>query len=327
MRRGDVIVILGGAAALPFATRAQQACVPRIGLISLGADPSNPVVFVPFLEQMRALGYVDGQTVAFERRFAAGRSDLLDDFAADLVRRRVDVIVVTGQRESIAASRATSSIPIVMVINPDPIGLGLARSLSRPGGNVTGLTTIELELYGKRIELLKETLPTVSRAALLISHGNPTYGRDSAWARQVEEVGRSRGVRIDLIEAESTTMERVIAAAAASGAQALLGASDGVIVAARKEIADSAIRHKLPTVFSYRSNVVAGGLLSYSAKVEDMSRRAGVFVHRILLGAKPADLPIEQATTFEMVVNLKTARILGIEIPALIVTQADEVIE
>ena len=142
MRRRDVIVILGGAATLPFAATVQQAHVPRIGLISLGADPSNPVVFVPFLEQMRALGYLDGQNIAFERRFAAGRSDLLDEFAADLVRRRVDVIVVTGQRESIAASRATSSIPIVMVINPDPIGLGLARSLPRPGGNVTGVTTI-----------------------------------------------------------------------------------------------------------------------------------------------------------------------------------------
>jgi putative ABC transport system substrate-binding protein len=318
MRRRDVIAVLAGAATLPFAAIAQQAHVPRVGLISLGADPGNPVVFVPFLEQMRALGYVDGQNIVFERRFAAGRSDLLDEFAADLIRRRVDVIVVTGQRESIAASRATSSIPIVMVINPDPIGLGLARSLPRPGGNVTSLTTIELELYGKRIELLKETLPTVRRAALLISHGNPTYGRDSPWARQVEEVSRSRGVQIDLIEAESTTMEGVIAAAAARGAQALLGASDGVIVAARKEIADSAIRLKLPTVFSYRSNVVAGGLLSYSAKVEDMSRRAW---------GNPADLPIEQATTFEMVVNLKTARILGIEIPPLIVAQADEVIE
>ena len=328
MRRRDVIATVLGAAALPVAALAQH--VPRVGLVSIGADPGNPVVFTPFLEQMRELGYTDGSNVVFERQFAGGRSELIDEIVRDLVNRKVDVIVVTGQRESIAARRATSAIPIVMVINPDPVGLGLARSLSRPGGNVTGLTTMELDLYSKRVEILKEALPTVRRAALLVSRGNPTYGRGSNWARQVEAAGRLLGVNIELVEAEHVTTDAVVAAvaaAAANGVQALLGASDGVLVAARKEIADAAIRHNLPTVFAFRLNVEAGGLISYSAKVADLSRRAAVFVHRILNGTAPADLPIERATSFELIINLKTARAIGVEIPSSLLAQADEVIE
>ena len=325
MRRREFIALFGGAAAWPLAARAQQP--PRVGLLTIGAAPGIPGVFAPLLEEMRQLGYVDGQNITFERRFAGGRPEYVDEFAADLVGRKVDLIVVTGQRESIAARRATSSIPIVMVINPDPIGLGLAQSLSRPGGNVTGLTTMDLDIYGKRVEFLKEAVPSLRRAALLVSRGNPTYGRESAWAGEVHAAGRSLGVEIDLIETDAEGVEAVIAAAAAAGAQGLLGAFDGVVVARRKEIAATAIHHRLPTVFAFRLGAEAGGLISYSAKVEDMSRRAAFFVDRILKGARPADLPIEQATSFELVINLKTAQALGVTIPPTLLARADEMIE
>jgi putative tryptophan/tyrosine transport system substrate-binding protein len=330
MRRRAFLALIGGAAALaPLPVRAQQqpAAPPRVGLVSIGADPGNPAIFGPFLEQMRQLGYVDGENIVFERRFAGGRRELVDGFTADLVDRKVNVIVVTGQGESIAARQATSSIPIVGLVNPDPIGLGLAQSLSRPGGNFTGLTTMELDLYSKRIEILKEAIPGLGRAALLVSRGNPSYRRDSAWARQVEAAGRSLGIDVELVETEPDGVETVIAAVAANGAEGLLGASDGLVVARRKEIAAAAIRHRLPTVFAFRLNAEAGGLISYSAKVADLSRRAAFFVDRILKGANPANLPIEQASTFELVINGRTAKALGLTIPDSLLARADEVIE
>jgi ABC-type uncharacterized transport system substrate-binding protein len=231
MRRRKFIAILGGAAvAWPMAARAQAASVPHVGLVSIGADSSDPVVFRPFLEQMRKLGYIDGHNIVLERRFAAGHAERIHAFVADLVRRNVDVIVVTGIRESIAAKQATSTIPIV-------------------------------------------------------------------------------------------------ASAAAEGSQGMIGASDGVVVARRKEIAESAINHRLPTIFAFRQNVEAGGLMMYAARVADLSRRAAFFVDRILKGAKPSELPIEQPTTFELVINLKTAKLLGLTIPPTLLAQADEVIE
>ena len=174
MRRREFITLLGGAAAAwPLTGRAQQ-LKSRIDLVSIGADPSNPVVFIPFLQQMRDLGYIDGDNIVFEKRFAAGHDDLINGYVADLVQRQVDIIVVTGLRESIAATRATASIPIVTIVNPDPIALGMAQSLSNPGGNVTGLTTTDFSMYGKRIELLKQAVPGLSRAGLIVSQGNPT---------------------------------------------------------------------------------------------------------------------------------------------------------
>ena len=168
MRRREFLGVVGGAAAgWPLATRAQQARpVPVVGLVSIGASPTEPANFGGFLEQMRALGYIDGQNIVFDRRFAAGRDELIDGFVADLVRLQVSIVVVTGTRESIAAKRATSSIPIVMIVNPDPIGMGLAESLSRPGGNITGLTAMDLDIYGKRIEILKTAVPTLTKAGL-----------------------------------------------------------------------------------------------------------------------------------------------------------------
>jgi putative ABC transport system substrate-binding protein len=332
MNRRAVITLIGGAAASaawwPITARAQQAAAsPRVGLVSIGADPSDPVVFRPFLEQLRKLGYVDGHNIVLERRFAAGHDELVNGFVADLVERKVDVMVVTGIRESIAAKQATSTIPIVTIVIPDPIALGLATSLARPGGNVTGLSTMDWGLYGKRIGMLKQAVPQMSKAALLLSRANPTYRRGSRWADDVEQDARSLGVELSIVETEPEDVEAAIAIAASNGCQGIIGASDGVIVARRKEIADSALKHRLPTIFAFRQNVEAGGLIMYAARVADLSRRAAFFVDRILKGAQPSELPFEQPTAFELVINLRTARTLGLAMPPMLLAQADEVIE
>jgi putative ABC transport system substrate-binding protein len=328
MRRREFTTLIGCAALLPRATRAQQASsLPRVGLVSIGADPGDPVVFRPFLGQLRELGYIEGRNISLERRFAAGRDELIGDFVADLVQRKVDVIVVTGDREGLTAKNATSTIPIVTIVATDPIRIGLAASLARPGGNVTGLTTMDRGIYGKRIEILKQVVPHLSKTALLLTLGNGTYTPGSPWAHDVETDARSLGVELFIVETDATNLEAAIASAAAHGAQALVVASDGTLVARRREIAESAITHRLPTMFAFRENVLAGGLMMYAARVADLSRRAAFFVDRILKGSRPSDLPIEQPITFELIINLKTAKILDLTLPPPLLAQADEVIE
>ena len=331
MRRREFITLVGGAAAAwPLVARAQPPppAIPRIGLVSIGADPSNPVIFLPFLQQLRELGYTEGQNVLFEKRFAAGHASLISSFIADLVDRNVDIIVTTGQREGDAAKQATSSIPIVTMLHPDVIGMGLAQSLARPGGNVTGLTALEgVEVYGKRIELLKHAVPGLHRVGLMVSPNRPEYKRDTPWKRDLEGVARSQDISLDFIDFDADTAESAISATVARGAQGLIYPPDGVAVARRQEIADSAIRYKLPTIFALRQNVDAGGLMSYSARIADLSRRAAFFVDRILKGTKPNALPIEQPTTFELLINLRTARALGVTLTPNLLAIADEVIE
>jgi putative tryptophan/tyrosine transport system substrate-binding protein len=327
-RRREFITLIGGAATWPLVSRAQQAdSIPRVGVVSTGADPNNPVIYVPFFEQMRQLGYIDGQNIVFERRFAAGAEQLIGYFVADLVRRPVDVIVVTGQREGLAAKQATSSIPIVMVVNPDPIGMGLAASLARPGGNVTGLTTMDFAIYGKRVEILKEAVPGLKKIALLVSPSNLTYKRGTQWARDIEVAAGGVGIELAIIEAAPADIDATIADVAARGAGGLVVAFDGVYVARRVEIAHSTIKHEVPAIFGFREHAEVGGLLVYAARISDLSRRAAFFVDRILKGTKAADLPIEQPTKFDLIVNLKTAKALGLEIPPTLLARADEVIE
>lgn len=328
MRRREFITLIGGAAVLPRAARAQQASpLPHIGLVSIGADPGDPVVFRPFLDQLAKLGYIEGRNITLERRFAAGHDELIGDFVADLVQRKVDIIVATGDRESLAAKNATSTIPIITIVATDPIRTGLAASLARPGGNVTGLTTMDRGIYGKRIEILKQVVPNLSKAALLLTLGNATYTPGSPWAHDVEADARSLGVELFIVETDPANLEAAIASSAADGAQALVVASDGTVVARRREIAESAITYRLPTMFAFRENVVVGGLMMYAARVADLSRRAAFFIDRILKGSKPSDLPIEQPTTFELIINLKTAKILDLTVPPPLLAQADEVIE
>ena len=329
MKRREFITLLGGAAAAwPMVAHTQQPAMrPIIGLVSIGASPNDPANLRPFLAQMRELGYVDGQNIVFERRFAAGDDGLIKDFVADLVRRPVDIIVATGTREVAAAKQATSSIPIVTFITPDPIGMGFAQSLARPGGNVTGLTTMDVEIYGKRTELLKQAVPNLKRVGVLISGRQLLYVRVSPWAQNFEAAARSLGVELDIVEADENNLDSAIAALAKNGANGLVVTSDGVYVAHGKPLAESAIKHRLPGIFAYREQVRAGGLLAYAAKVEDLSRRAAFFVDRIVRGERPADLPIERPTKFELVINLKTAKSFGLEMPPTLLALADEVIE
>jgi putative ABC transport system substrate-binding protein len=329
MKRREFISLLGGAAAAwPLGVRAQQSrSLPVVGLVSIGASASDPANFGPFLEQMIELGYVDGQNVIFDRRFSAGDDTLIDGFVADLVRRPADIIVVTGTRESIAAKRATASIPIVMMVNPDPIGMGLAQSLARPGGNVTGLTTLDIDIYGKRLALLKQAAPHIKKIGILTSPGKPYYRRGTPWAVSLETAARSLDIKIDIAEADENSFDEVIVALIANGTQGLVVTSDGIFIAHRNRLTEISNKHRLPTIYPYRSLVQAGGLLGYAAKVADLSRRAAFFVDRIIKGAKPADLPIEQPTRFELIINLTTAKALGLDLPATLLAQADEVIE
>jgi len=301
--------------------------LPIVGLVSIGASSSDPANFRPFLEQMRELGYVDGQNIVFDRRFAAGDDNLISDFVDDLVRHQVDVIVATGIRETIAAKRATSSIPIVTVVHPDPVGMGLAQSLARPGGNLTGLTTMDIDIYGKRIEILKQAVPNLETAGVLISERQPFYKRGSPWARNFETTARSVGVKLAIVQADESTLDSTIATLAADGVRGLVITSDGVYVAHGKQIAESAIKHGLAAICPFRQQVQDGGLMAYAAKVADLSRRAAFFVDRILKGEKPANLPIEQPTEFELIINLKTAKALGLEISPALLARADDVIE
>jgi len=329
IQRREFITLLGGAAAAwPTMARAQQVRThPIVGLVSIGASPSNPANLRPFLAQMRELGYVEGQNIIFDRRFAAGDDSLIKGFVADLVRRPVDIIVATGTREVAAAKQATSTIPIVTFVTPDPVGMGVAHSLARPGGNVTGLTTMDAEIYGKRTELLKQAVPNLSRVGVLISGRQPLYMRGSSWAQTFETAAHSLGVGLEIVEADENNFESVLVALAANGANGLVVTSDGVYVAHGKLIAEGAIKHRLPGIFVYREQVQAGGLLAYAAKIEDLSRRAAFFVDRVIKGEKPADLPIERPTKFELIINLKTAKSFGLEIPPTLLALADEVIE
>jgi putative ABC transport system substrate-binding protein len=326
MRRRVFITLLGGAVACPF-TAAAQLRVPVVGLVSIGASPSDPANFRPFLQQMTELGYVDGQNIKFEPRFAAGDDSLLDNFLADLVRRPVDIIVVTGTREALAAKRATSSLPIVTFLHPDVIGAGLAQSLARPGGNLTGLTTLDTDLYGKRLEILKQAVPNLTKASVLISGRQPSYGRGTSWEQAFQAAARSLKIELEIVEADESNLESALDSMTERGRQGLVVTSDGIYVANAKMLADRAIKDRLPAMFVYRQQVQDGGLMAYAARMPDLSRRAAFFVDRIIKGAKPADLPIEQPTNFELIINMKTARVLGLDMPATLVAQADEVIE
>jgi putative ABC transport system substrate-binding protein len=326
MRRREFLALVGGTVAYPFAATAQLQ-VPVVGLVSIGASPSNPANLRPFLQQMAELGYVDGRNIKFEPRFAAGNDGLLDDFMADLVRRQVDIIVVTGTRETVTAKRATSSIPIVTFLHPDLIGAGLAQSLARPGGNLTGLTTLDTALYGKRLEILKQAVPKLTKVGILISGRQPGFGRGTPWEQGFQAAARSLKIELEIVVADESNLESAMDAITARGLQGLVVTSDGIYVAHAKMLADRSIRDRLPAMFVFRQQVQDGGLMAYAARIADLSRRAAFFVDRIIKGAKPADLPIEQPTNFDLIINLKTAKVLGLDIPATLLAQADEVIE
>jgi putative ABC transport system substrate-binding protein len=273
---------------------------------------------------MRALGYVEGQNLVLEYRGAEGQHERFPDFAAELVRLKVDVIVTQGTPAALAAKHATTTIPIVMVGVGDPVGSGLVASLARPGGNITGLSVLAPELVGKQLEFLKDVLPTVSRVALLWNPANPAHALN---VREADVAAQAVGVQLHLVEARGPdAFDSAFAAMTSAHVGALLVLGDSVFFQHRSRLAEFAATSRLPTMHNIRPHVEAGGLMAYGPSSLDLRRRAAGYVDRILKGAKPGDLPVERPMKFELVINLKTAQALGITFPPSLLFQADEVI-
>jgi putative tryptophan/tyrosine transport system substrate-binding protein len=328
VKRRKFITLLGGAAAAwPLAARAQQPGMPVVGILQAGAADTNPNTASAFRKGLSETGYLDGQTVSIEYRWAEGQYDQLQKLAAELVRRRVAVIITPlSTAAALAAKATTTNIPIVFSIGSDPVEIGLVTSLNRPGGNVTGVVTMNSELGAKRLGLLQDLLPAATRFAVLI---NPKPQRlaeaiiadvqaaASAISRQVEVLAASTSREIDT--AFATLVQKRI--------DALLVSPDLFLETRRAQIFVLAARHVLPVIYPHREDAVAGGLMSYGSSIADVSYQLGIYTGRILKGEKPADLPVARASKFEFVINLQTARTLGIEVSPTLLARADEVIE
>jgi putative tryptophan/tyrosine transport system substrate-binding protein len=309
----------------PLAAHAQPPTpVHRIGYL-LDTTPGRDPYVGAFLEGMRALGYVEGQHLVLEVRGAEGQYERLPTLAAELVHLQVEVIVTYGTPPSVAAKHATTTIPIVITNVGDPVGSGLVASLARPGGNVTGVSSLSPDLVGKQLEVLKEVLPTLSRVAVLWNPANPANALN---VREAEVAAQALGVQLHRVEArDPEAFDRAFAAMTRAHAGALLVIGDRVFRQHRSRLAELAAMSRLPTMHTIRAYVEAGGLMSYGYNSLDLNRRAAYYVDRILKGTKPADLPVEQPSKFELVINLKTAKALGLTIPPSILFQADEVIQ
>lgn len=328
MDRRTFLTGFAGLAAAPLTTEAQQSAkVFRIGILGT-YPPTTPEVahlWEAFIQGLRALGYVEGQNLAIERRFSGEKVERLPELAAELVRLNVSIIVAGGQPPPVAAKRATATIPIVMTNFSDPVGLGLVTSLSRPGGNVTGLALLTVELVGKQLQLLKEAVPKASRVAFLI---NPTNPGAALQLREAETAARSVGLQLQVLEARrDDELAGAFAAMSRERAGAVLLPGDSFFFYHRAKIADLAIKNRLPALFAPREFAEAGGLMAYGANVADLYRRAATYVDRILKGANPADLPVEQPTKYDLLINLRTAKTLELTIPSAVLIRADRVIQ
>jgi len=325
--------ILLAAAAWPALAWTTAACaqapakVPRIGLLS-SFSPSDTTPWPwhqAFRLGLRDLGWFEGKNISIEYRYAEGRSDRLPDLVADLVRLKVDVIVAPSASDALAAQKATRAIPIVMTGVSAPVGLGLVESLARPGGNVTGMSQMTVEMLGKRLELLKEMVPKLTRVAVL---WNPQRAGSALNWKEIQLSARQLGVQLHSLEVRSPDeFDKAFEDATGARAGALFIIPDPVIVAHLKRIAGLAAKSRLPSIFHISEFADSGGLVAYGPDRADLFRRAATFVDKILKGAKPSDLPVEQATKFELVINMKTAKALGITIPQSILVRADRVIE
>jgi putative tryptophan/tyrosine transport system substrate-binding protein len=325
MTRRLLIILTLGFVVAPLIAEAQPSTkVVRIGYL-LGTTQEQEPLLEAFLEAMRALGYVEGRNLVMEYRAAEGQYERLPALAAELVRLPVDVLLVVTTPAALAAKQATTTIPIVMLGVGDPVASGLVASLARPGGNVTGVTSLQHELTGKRLELLKAMLPTVSRVAILWNPANPVH---AVGVREADVAAQRLGVQLHLVEARGPeAFDRAFAAMTSAHAGALLVLGDALVFEHRRRLAELAVRSRLPTMHNIRPFVEAGGLMAYGPSTRDLRRRAAVYVDKILKGAKPADLPVEQPTKFELIINLKTAKELGLTIPPTLLFQADEVIK
>jgi ABC-type uncharacterized transport system substrate-binding protein len=323
MKRREFITLVGGAAAWPLAARAQRAArLPTIGFLGAATASAWEPWTAAFAQRLHELGWIEGRNLAIEYRWAEGRGERFEEIATEFVRLEVDV-VVTGGNAAIAVKRATSVIPIVFVLAVDPVGMGLVASLSHPGGNITGLSSQQTDTVGKRLELLRELLPDLRRLAIMASVGFDPEQE----ARDVQAISKRLG--LDVVTSEIRRAEDVSSAfkTLKGQADALYVTADALTNSNRMRINALALAARLPTMHGFRGMVEAGGLMSYGANYSDLFRRAGNYADKILRGAKPADLPVEQPTKFDLVVNLITAEALGLTVPPTLIARADEVIE
>jgi putative ABC transport system substrate-binding protein len=327
MKRREFITLLGGAAAAwPFAARAQQPAMPVIGLLySLSPEPIADRLR-GFRQGLKDAGYVEGENVVIIYRFAENRIDRLPELAADLVRRQVAVIAAGNTLSASAARAATSTIPIVFSVNEDPVRLGLVASLARPGGNLTGINFLGTELAAKRLELLHELVPAAIRVAVLVNPANAANTETTL--RDVETAAGAKGLQIQVLKAsDSHEINATFATLVSARPDALFVAGDGFFTNRRVQLISLASRHAIPAAYGSREIAEAGGLISYGSNLADAWRQVGVYCGSILKGAKPVDLPVVQASKFELVINAETARMLGLEIPPSLLARADDVIE
>ena len=327
MQRRDFITLLSGAAvAWPLAVHAQQPALPVVGFVRDGSADGNARNVAAFRKGLNETGYVEGQSVTVEYHWLGGQYDRLPALLADLVRRQVAVIATPGAVPTRAAKAATATIPIVFGVGDDPVKLGLVASLARPGGNATGINFFVNEVIAKRLRLLHELVPKAVRIAVLVNPGNVAVAE--ATVREVQKAAPTMGLQIQILNATTITeIDAAFATIARERLDALFVAPDGLFVDRRVQLATLTARDRIPAAYSVRDPVEVGGLMSYGTDLAEMHRQVGVYAGSILKGAKPADLPVLQSTKFEFVINLQTARALGIEVPAGVLSVADGVIE
>jgi len=326
MRRRKFITLLGGAAAWPLGVRAQQPPMPVIGFLNPGSPEANASLVTSYRKGLSENGFVEGQNVAIEYRWANGQYDRLPEMAADLVRRHVAVIATpVNTAASLAAKFATATIPVVFAIGTDPVEAGLVASLNRPGGNVTGISGMNWELGAKRLGLLHELLPGGARVGVLV---NPNTGETEPFVRDVQRAALALAREVEVLTATSSReIDNVFATIAQKEVNALLIPSDQLFLNRRVQLVGLSFRHGLPAIYPWREAVEIGGLMSYASSFSDLFRQAGIYTGRILKGEKPVNLPVMQASRFEFLVNLQTAKTLGVEVPPSLLARADDVIE
>jgi putative tryptophan/tyrosine transport system substrate-binding protein len=326
MRRREFIAVLGGVAAWPSAARAQQAAMPVIGILNSSSPDADGDRMRAYRQGLSETGYIEGRNVTLEYRWADGQNDRLPSIAADLVRQGVNVIVTGGTPATLAAKAATTTIPIVFILSTDPVKAGLVANLQRPGGNITGVTGLNVELAPKKLELMRELLPAATIIALLINPTNVIAAESEL--RTVQAAARTMGLQLHVLHASTERdFDPAFVSLVQLRADALVIGSDLFFTSRSEHLASLSVRHAIPSVYQFREFAAAGGLLSYGGSITDWGHQGGIYTGRLLAGANPADLPIHQATKVELFINLKTAKTLGLKIPEMLLVRADEVFE
>jgi putative ABC transport system substrate-binding protein len=328
MKRREFITLVGGAAATwPLGARAQQPAMAVIGFLGSASPDLYAKALQAFRQGLSDIGYVEGRNVAIEYRWAGGQNDRLPALAADLVRRQVSVIaVLVGTPATLAAKAATSTIPVVFQVGTDPVAAGLVASLVRPGGNVTGVTNLNTELGPKRLELLRELIPTANTIALLVNPTSPFVTENIS--RELQSAARTLGLQLHILNASTERdFDKVFETLLQLRADALVIAPDAMFISRSEQLGALTLRHAVPAITQFREFTVAGGLMSYGGSFTEAARQVGVYTGRILKGEKPADLPVQQIAKVEMIINMKTAKALGLNVPNTLIGRADELIE